>query len=86
MKGLKVEINQNMVYAFEKPWKWQQWNPVRLEDNSLLLHLHMNICQVPSNMHVVGFWYKMGKKNFLFKEYLNGDFPKIVDNNECHKS
>lgn len=32
------------------------------------------------------FLIQNGKQYMLFKEYLNGDFPKVVANNECHEN
>lgn len=32
------------------------------------------------------FLIQNGKKYLVFKEYLNGVFPKVVDNNECHEN
>lgn len=31
------------------------------------------------------FLIQNGERYLLFKEYLNGIFPKVVDNNECHE-
>lgn len=87
MKTLKLEINQNMhlkkheIYNEEVLFLWSIILPYficRCE--------HMNICEVQSNMHVVC-WFRIQKREyFLFQQYLNGNFPKLADNNGCHEN
>ena len=56
---------------------------------SVILHYFICRCEYMSSaIKYACSWFLIqnGKKYLLFKQYLNGDFPKVVDNNECHEN
>lgn len=80
MKILKLEINQDMVYAFEKPRKFKKKQA--LLPGSIIFHHFMFVidvamCQVPSDVATHSRLLIQNKNYLLFKDHLNDDFPKV---------